>query len=84
VSGLHISTNVHVVTIDPSRSPRAMNSWDLADPAADQTVPGIYELDGNTLKLCFALPCDKRPKEFTTKKGTRFLYCVYKRKATKD
>jgi uncharacterized protein (TIGR03067 family) len=71
-----------IVTLDPSRLPRAMNSWDLDGPAADQTVPGIYEIDGDTLKVCFAKPGSKRPKEFTTKKGTGFLYCEYKRKKT--
>jgi uncharacterized protein (TIGR03067 family) len=73
-----------IVTLDPSRSPRAMNSWDLDGPAADQTVLGIYEFDGDTVKVCFALPCNKRPTEFTTKKGTGFLYCIYKRGKTSN
>jgi hypothetical protein len=42
-------------------------------------VPGIYDLEGDTLKLCFARPVQERPKEFTTKSGTAFLVCVYKR-----
>jgi uncharacterized protein (TIGR03067 family) len=68
-----------LVTLDPSRKIKAINTWDQDGPYADRTVPGIYELDGDTLKLCFARPGEERPKEFTTKSGTGFLFCVYKR-----
>jgi uncharacterized protein (TIGR03067 family) len=68
-----------IVTVDPARRPRAINTWDQDGPFEDQTVPGIYALEGDTLKLCFARPGQERPKEFTTKSGTAFLFCVYKR-----
>jgi uncharacterized protein (TIGR03067 family) len=68
-----------IITLDSSRKPKAINTWDQDGPYEDQTVPGIYELDGDTLKLCFARPGQERPKEFTTKSGTAFLFCVYKR-----
>jgi len=67
-----------IVTLDPGRKPKAMNTWDQDGPYDDQTVPGIYELNGDTLKVCFARPGQERPKEFTTKSGTAFLVCVYK------
>ena len=69
-----------IVTLDPSRTPKATNTWDADGPFADQTVPGIYEINGDTMKVCFAKPGQKRPTEFTTKKGPGFLYCEYKRK----
>jgi uncharacterized protein (TIGR03067 family) len=69
-----------LVTLGPSRNPKAMNTWDQDGPYEDETVPGIYELDGDTLKVCFARPGAERPKEFTTKQGTGFLFCVYKRR----
>jgi uncharacterized protein (TIGR03067 family) len=68
-----------IVTLDPGRKPKAINTWDQDGPYEDQTVPGSYELEGDTLKLCFARPGRERPKEFTTKSGTAFLVCVYKR-----
>ena len=69
-----------IVTLDPDRTPKATNTWDLEGPFADQTVPGIYELNGDTVKFCFARPGQKRPTEFTTKRGTGFVYFEYKRK----
>jgi uncharacterized protein (TIGR03067 family) len=80
---LHSETAVRrhgIQTLDPTRTPKAINSWDQDGPYEDQTVPGIYEIEGDTLRLCFARPGDKRPAEFTTIRGSGFLYVVYKRK----
>jgi uncharacterized protein (TIGR03067 family) len=68
-----------IITVDPSRRPRAINTWDQDGPYEDQTVPGIYALEGDTLKVCFARPGQERPKEFTTKTGRAFLFCVYRK-----
>ncbi len=69
-----------IITLDPSKTPKRINTWDLGGPYADDSVPGIYELDGDTLKICFSRPKVARPTEFTTKKDPGFLYVVYKRK----
>ena len=69
-----------LITLDTAKTPRRVNTWDLNGPYADQTVPGIYEIDGDTLKLCFSRPNVDRPKEFTTKKEPGYLMVVYKRK----
>jgi uncharacterized protein (TIGR03067 family) len=69
-----------IVTLNPERTPKAINTWDQDGPFADHTVPGIYEIEGDTLKVCFAQPGEERPKKFTSKEGTGFIYCVYKRK----
>ncbi|MDZ4818747.1 MAG: hypothetical protein SGJ20_07225 [Planctomycetota bacterium] len=44
----------------------------------DKTLAGIYELDGDTLIVCFAKPGEPRPTEFTTQHGTAFIYCFQK------
>jgi uncharacterized protein (TIGR03067 family) len=68
-----------IITVDPTRRPKAINTWDQDGPYEDQTVPGIYAIEGDRLKLCFARPGQERPKEFTTKTGAAFLFCVYQR-----
>jgi uncharacterized protein (TIGR03067 family) len=69
-----------LVTLDPSRKPKAINTWDLNGPYTDATVPGIYELEGDTLKLCFSRPGASRPTEFSTKSGGGLILVVYQRK----
>lgn len=69
-----------IVTLDPMKSPKKVNTWDLSGPYEDQTVPGIYDVDGETLRLCFSRPGAERPTEFSSKKAPGFLSCVYKRK----
>ena len=70
-----------LVTLDPGRTPKAMNVWDLDGPGADRTNQGIYELNGDTLKLCLVLGSDEpRPKEFTSEPGSNHLLLTYKRR----
>jgi uncharacterized protein (TIGR03067 family) len=69
-----------IVTLDPAQTPKAMNTWNTEGDTKDKTWPGIYEIDGDTLKVCFAKPGANRPTEFTTNKGTGYLYVEYKRK----
>jgi uncharacterized protein (TIGR03067 family) len=69
-----------IITLDPSQTPKAINTWDSDGPHADDTSPGIYEVTGDTLKLCFAPPGEKRPETFTTKSGTGSFFAVYKKK----
>lgn len=64
-----------IVTIDPGRRPKAMNTWDLDGPNEDVTIPGIYEIDGDEMKVCFARAGEKRPKTF----GDGHVYYIYKR-----
>jgi uncharacterized protein (TIGR03067 family) len=54
-------------TLDPAHSPKRIDIRYEKD-GKPVTRPGIYALEGDTLKICYA---DKeRPKEFATKKAT--------------
>jgi uncharacterized protein (TIGR03067 family) len=66
----------HIYKVDPSKKPTAIDfAFAKKDPSLAPQL-GIYELDGNTLKLCIG-PVDQRPTEFSDKKG---LLAVLKRK----
>jgi uncharacterized protein (TIGR03067 family) len=51
-------------TLDPSKKPKQMDWARPKEGAKAETSQGIYELDGDTLKVCFALPGQARPTEF--------------------
>ena len=63
-------------TLDPSKKPKAI---DLKIEGNDQVIQGIYELDGDTLKLCYAAPGEERPKQFGTKAGSGHALVVWKK-----
>lgn len=48
-------------------------------PSKGKTIKGIYELNGDTLKLAWDSPGKDRPKEFTTKAGTDLVVRTYQR-----
>jgi uncharacterized protein (TIGR03067 family) len=67
------------VTIDPSKKPKHMD-YDVTDGAAKgQKQLGIYEIDGDTIKFCFASADQGRPTDFTTKEGSGRTASVWKK-----
>jgi uncharacterized protein (TIGR03067 family) len=51
-------------------SPKTIDIFPVTGPRKDQRHPGIYLMDGKTLKLCWALPGKPRPAAFESKKGS--------------
>ena len=65
--------------IDPTAKPK---TFDLTQPSGDnagQTSLGIYEIDGDTFKICFALPGKDRPTEFKSAEGSGVVLAVHKK-----
>jgi uncharacterized protein (TIGR03067 family) len=65
--------------VDPTAKPRAIDLMGTSGVQKDKTVLGIYEFAGDTLKVCFAPPMEKRPTEFAAAKDSEWLLVVYKR-----
>lgn len=65
--------------VDPSKKPKTIDATDTEGPFKGKTLHGIYELDGDTFKVCFAKPGEDRPKEFSTKSGTGHILQVWKK-----
>ena len=66
-------------TIDPTKKPKAIDYTMTEGPTKGKTHLGIYELDGDTVKFCFAAPGKERPTEFTAKEGSQQTLSVWKR-----
>lgn len=67
------------IKIDPSKKPKEMNATTGSGPDKGKTWHGIYELDADMYKVCFAPPGKDRPTEFSSKAGSRHLLQVWKR-----
>jgi uncharacterized protein (TIGR03067 family) len=65
--------------LDPTKKPKAMDIEVEEGENAGQTELGIYEIKGDTLRICFAPPDKPRPKKFSAKEGTGYTLVVLKR-----
>ena len=67
------------VTLDVESDPAGMEIKGTKGPNDGKTIPAIYELKDDTLKVCYNLEGKKRPKEFKTKAGSKYYLVTYKR-----
>ena len=65
--------------LDPSKRPRAIDLMSTDGPDKGKTAEGIYELEGETLRLCWDQPGKGRPKEFKSEEGSERVLVTFKR-----
>ena len=65
--------------IDPSKTPKTVDIKFQGGDMDGKTSLGIYELKGDTYRLCRAAPGKERPKEFSSKAGSDHTLVVYQR-----
>ncbi len=65
--------------IDPAAKPKSMDILPAEGPHKGQTLLAIYEVNGDDLKMCIALPGKDRPKEFVSKAGSGHVLEILKR-----
>ncbi len=75
----HNSAMVQIgkLKVDPTKDVKTINATIEKGANAGDIMPGIYERDGNTLKICLSTDGEGRPKEF--KEGPNLLLMVCKR-----
>ena len=66
-------------TIDPAKSPKTIDVTITEGPSKGTVMLGIYELDGDTLKVCFDFGGKTRPTEFKSPPGSQTFLNVHKR-----
>ncbi len=67
------------IGVDASGKPKNLDIVGSEGPNKGKTIHTIYELDGDTLRVCYDLSGEGRPKEFQTKAGTQLFLVTYKR-----
>jgi uncharacterized protein (TIGR03067 family) len=66
--------------VDVSKKPKTIDITFTDGPEKGNTILGIYELDGDTYRVCIDLAKkDVRPTKFESKKGTMLVLEVLKR-----
>jgi uncharacterized protein (TIGR03067 family) len=63
---------------NPSAKPRTIDVTHLTGRFEGQTFRGIYELEGDTLRICWSESGQKRPMNFATKADTADTLLVLK------
>ncbi len=66
-------------TLDSTAKPKEMTVTGTEGPNHGKTFPAIYELKGDTLRICYDLSGAKRPTEFKSVAGTKLYLVTYKR-----
>ena len=66
-------------TLDATTQPKSMVVNGTEGPNHGKTFPAIYELNGNTLRVCYDLSGEKRPTEFQSVAGTKLYLVTYQR-----
>jgi uncharacterized protein (TIGR03067 family) len=61
--------------LDPAAKPKAIDFVPASGTEKGKTYLGIYELDGDSLKICYRGPGEERPTVFATKDGA-MLYVL--------
>jgi uncharacterized protein (TIGR03067 family) len=68
-----------VIRIDPTKKPKTMNIEYTKGPDQGKTALAIYDIDGDTFRICRATPGNERPTDFESKQGMEHILLVYKR-----
>ncbi len=66
-------------TLDSATKPKSMTITGTAGPNNGKTYPAIYELEGDTLRICYDLSGAKHPTEFKSLAGTQLYLVTYHR-----
>ena len=73
------ATDQGTLKLDPSAKPRAIDITGTKGPNEGKTFLAIYELKGDTLRICYDLSGKARPKDFESKAETLLFLVTYKR-----
>lgn len=67
-------------TMNAAAKPRTIDITGTEGPNVGKKIPAIYELNGDTLRICYNLGGDTHPTEFKSPPGTKIFLVTYQRK----
>jgi uncharacterized protein (TIGR03067 family) len=67
------------ITLDVSKKPKRMTIEGTEGPNKGKTIPAIYEIAGDTVRICYELEGKEPPAGFESKAGSNTLLITYKR-----
>jgi uncharacterized protein (TIGR03067 family) len=76
-------TDKGTFTVDESKDPKTLTIVGTSGPNKDKTIPAIYELDKDTLKVCYDLSGKAAPAKFESAKDSQLFLVTYQRQARK-
>jgi len=65
--------------LNGATKPKQMDITGSQGPNKGKKIPAIYEIDGDTLKVCYNLGGEEYPKEFKSPEGMALYLVTYKR-----
>lgn len=72
-------TDAGTLTVEPGKKPKQMRITGVEGPNKDKTMPAIYEINGDTLKVCYTIDGKEPPKEFKSTAENKTLLVTYQR-----
>lgn len=70
--------------LDPSKKPKWIDLTTVRDDKKERTNPGIYELKGDSLKICFPESGKKRSTKFESKPDSENDVLIVLKRAKKE
>lgn len=68
------------VVLYADREPKAMDITGVVGPNAGRTIPAIYELSADELRVCYAMDSLARPETFATTAERPLFLATYNRR----
>ncbi len=65
--------------LDETKNPKAMDVTNTEGLDAGKVTRSIYEISGDTMRVCYPLDGGERPKELATTENSPLLLITYKR-----
>jgi uncharacterized protein (TIGR03067 family) len=65
--------------LDETQKPKTMDATDTEGDDVGKVVKAIYELSGDTLRVCHGGDGEERPKEMATKEDSAVIIMTFKR-----